>query len=204
MNGSLRCIFPSLPPTVGYAVTARIRSSSTPIAGRCYYDRPESWSYVLTIPTPRFIVAKDVDDRPGFGALFGEVHANISKALDCCGYVTNGAVRDLPGIEATGVQVFAGSVAISHAYAHVVEFGEPVEVGGLRVRPGDLLHGDLHGVHSIPISIAEAIPKLLADMSARENDLVTFCRSKDFSLQKLIRKIQDLSDRLGVPGNHSK
>ncbi len=204
VNGTVRCIFPNLPPTVGYAVTARIRSSSTPIAGRCYYDRPEWWSYVLTIPAPRFIVAKDVDDRPGIGALIGEVHANICKALDCCAFVTNGAVRDLPGIAATGFQVFAGSVAISHAYAHVVEFGEPVEIGDLLIRPGDLLHGDLHGVQSIPISIAKEIPKVAAEMSEMEKELIQFCGSRDFSLPKLIQKIRDVSHRLAMPGTDFK
>ena len=204
VNGTVRCMFPRLPPIVGYAVTARIRSSSTPVAGRCYYNRPEWWSYVLTIPAPRIIVARDVDNAPGVGALFGEVHANICRALECCAYVTNGAVRDLPGIEAAGFQVFAGSIAVSHAYAHVVEFGAPVEVGGLRIRPGDLLHGDLHGVHSIPISIADEIPRVVAEMVEMEQELIEFCRSKHFSFPKLMEMIQHGSNKLGVPGEDSK
>jgi 4-hydroxy-4-methyl-2-oxoglutarate aldolase len=204
VNGSVRCMSPHLGPEVGYAVTARIRSSSTPIAGRCYYDRADWWAYVLTIPAPRFIVAEDVDAKPGFGALFGEVHANISKALDCSAYLTNGAVRDLPGIEAAGLQAFAGSVAVSHAYAHIVEFGERVEIGGLRIQPGDLLHGDRHGVHCIPISIAEQIPGAVAEMLEMENELIEFCRSKDFSFQKLTEKIQRVSNKLGMPDRDSK
>jgi len=79
-----------------------------------------------------------------------------------------------------------------------------VEVGGLRIRPGDLLHGDLHGVLSIPISIAEEIPKVVAEMSEMEKELIQFCRSEDFSLQKLIKRVKDVSDRFGTPGNHSK
>lgn len=197
MDASVRCIFPQMPPTVGYAVTARIRSSSTPITGRCYYDRADWWSYVLTIPAPRFIVAEDVDDKPGLGALFGEIHANICRALGCNAYVTNGSVRDLPGIEATGLEVFAGSVAVSHAYAHVVQFGEPIEVGGLQIKPGDLLHGDRHGVHCIPISIAEEIPKVAVKMLDTEKELIQFCRSKGFSFQGLLQKIQLTSNLVG-------
>lgn len=204
VNGSVRCMFPHVPPRIGYAVTARIRSSSTPIAGRCYYDRADWWSYVLTIPTPRFIVAEDVDDKPGLGALFGEVHANISRALQCSAYVTNGSVRDLPGIEAAGFQVFAGSIAVSHAYAHVVEFGEAVEIGGLRIAPGDLLHGDQHGVLSIPISIAPEIPRKITEMLETERELIEFCRSKDFSFQKLTEKIQHVSNKLGMSDKESK
>ncbi len=146
VNGSVHCMSPELPSRAGYAVTARIRTSSTPIAGRCYYDRLDWWSYVQTIPAPRFIVAEDVDHIPGLGALFGEIHAYISRALGCVAYLTNGAVRDVPGIRKAGIQAFAGRIAVSHAYAHVIEFGEPVEIGGLQIRPGDLLQGDQNGV----------------------------------------------------------
>jgi 4-hydroxy-4-methyl-2-oxoglutarate aldolase len=197
IDGSVRCIFPHLPPTVGYAATARIRSSSTPMDGHCYYDHANWWSYVLTSPAPRFIVAQDVDDTPGLGALFGEVHANICRALDCCAYATNGSVRDLPGVKAAAFQVFAGSTSVSHAYAHVVGFGEPVRIGGLRIAAGDLLHGDQHGVHSIPISIAAQIPGKVAEMLENEKQLIEFCRSNVFSFQKLLEMIRGTSDLVG-------
>jgi len=181
-----------------------MRSSSTPFVGHCYYDRTDWWSYVLSIPAPRFIVVEDVDDKPGLGALFGEIHANICRALDCNAYVTNGSVRDLPGIEATGLQAFAGSVVVSHAYAHIIEFGETVDIGGLQINPGDLLHGDRHGVQSIPISIAEKVLGTVADMLEMESELIEFCRSKNFSFQKLTEKIQRVSNKIGVPDRDSK
>jgi len=99
--------------------------------------------------------------------------------------VTNGAVRDLPAAEKLGFQLFAGSVAVSHAYVHIVEFGIPVEIGGLKIQSGDLLHGDLHGVQTIPSSIAEKVPLAAAEIIGREQELITLCQSKDFSLEKL-------------------
>jgi 4-hydroxy-4-methyl-2-oxoglutarate aldolase len=204
VHGSVRCIFPQFPPKIGYAATARIRTSSTPISGRYYYERIDWWSYLLTIPAPRFIVAQDVDHIPGLGALFGEIHAHISKALACGAYLTNGAVRDLPGIEAAGFQVFAANTAVSHAYAHIVEFGEAVEIGGLRVKPGDLLHGDQHGVVSIPTHIAKDIPRVAAEILESERELINFCRSPDFSFQKLSDKIQRVSEKFGTPDNDPK
>ena len=74
---------------------------------------------------------QDIDNPPGTGAFIGKVHANILMALGCVGAITNGTARELPGIEASGFQVFAGRLAISRAYIHVVEYGGPVEVGGL-------------------------------------------------------------------------
>jgi len=154
---------------------------------------------VQTIPAPRFIVAEDVDHVPGLGALFGEIHAYISRALGSVAYLTNGAVRDVPGIKEAGIQTFAGSVAVSHAYAHVIEFGEPVEIGGLQIRPGDLLQGDQHGVVSIPLSIAEEVPRTATEMIASEKELIDFCRSPDFTFQKLSGKIERVSQKFAVP-----
>lgn len=199
VNGSVHCLFPHFPPAPGYAVTARIRTSSTPIVGRCYYDRLDWWSYLQTIPAPRFVVVEDVDQIPGLGAFVGEIHASICVALGCTAYLTNGSVRDLPAVEAAGLQLFAGNVAVSHAYAHVVDFGETVEVGGLRIMPGDLLHGDRHGVHCIPISIASEVPRVAAEIHNTERELIDFCRSKDFSFQSLAEKIEHMSRKFRLP-----
>jgi len=182
---SIHCQFPHFAPMLGYAVPACARSSSAPMTGHCYHDRIDWWEYVLTIPEPRVIVLKDLDHQPGIGAFVGEIHAEIGRALHCVGCVTNGAVRDLPAVEKTGFHLFAGSVAVSHAYAHIVDFGEPVEIGGLKIHPGDLVHGDRHGVHTIPMEIAHEIPEIAARVLAEESRLIELCRSSDFSLEKL-------------------
>ncbi len=189
MNSSVQCQFPRWKPKIGYAVTGRIRTSSTPMSKRCYYEAMDWWSYLVTIPAPRFVVLADLDQVPGVGAFVGEIHATIATALECTACVTNGAVRDLPGVEASGLQVFAGNISVSHAYAHVIDFGEPVEIGGLVVRPGDLLHGDQHGVHSIPASIAKDLPKKAEEMLTYEGELIEFCRSSQFSLGGLSDRI---------------
>jgi regulator of RNase E activity RraA len=185
VSGSVHCQFPHFQPMLGYAVTGRIRTSSAPMTGRCYYDRIDWWNYVASIPAPRVMVLQDCDHKPGIGALVGEIHAAIGLALNCVGYVTNGAVRDLPAVEAQGFHLFAGSVAVSHAYAHIVEMAEPVELGGLKILPGDLMHGDRHGVHTIPLSIASEIPAAAARLLSKEQELIDFCRSSHFSLAGL-------------------
>lgn len=185
IHGSVACQFPNFPPMLGYAATARIRSSWAPMTGRCYYDRMDWWSYVVTIPEPRVLILQDVDHLRGMGAFVGEIHAQIALALNCVGCVTNGAVRDLPAVEKTGFHLFAGSVAVSHSYAHIVDFGEPVEIGGLKIQPGDLMHGDLHGIQTIPQDIAREIPNVAARLVEEERALIALCRSPDFSLEKL-------------------
>lgn len=191
-DSRVHCVFSELPPVVGYAATARIRTSDPPMEGHSYYDRRDWWDSLLKVPAPRVVVIQDVDKTPGLGAFIGEVHANILQALGCVGLVTNGAVRDLPQVNQIGFQMFAGNVSVSHAYAHVFDFGGNVEIAGLAVRPGDLIHGDLHGVQTVPHEIAAEIPDRARTILERRQDLVSFCRSDEFSLPNLRRKIQEL------------
>jgi regulator of RNase E activity RraA len=185
IQGVAPCLFPQLPPIAGYAVTGRIRTSAPPIANLCYYHRADWWDYVASMPSPKVVVLHDVDRTPGAGAVAGEIHARISTALGCVSYVTNGTVRDAPALAAAKFQCFASGLSVSHSYAHIIDFGGPVEIGGLKVSPGDLLHGDAHGVQTIPLQIAEMLPDAVKCILEREAELISFCESPDFSLEKL-------------------
>lgn len=195
MRGAANCCFPHKPPVAGHAVTGRIRTYMRPVDGRCYYENIDWWRYVESVPAPRIIVLQDFDQHPGFGALFGEIHARISRALDCVAYVTNGAVRDVGQIEKMDFQVFAGSVSVSHAYAHVVDFGSPVHIGGLEISPGEILHGDRHGILSVPDNLIAALPDVAESIQAEESELVTLTHAPDFSVEKLAAKIQEFAER---------
>jgi regulator of RNase E activity RraA len=195
ISGTVRCQFPGLEPVIGFAVTGRIRTSMPPIKGHCYYDNIDWWRYLAEARGPRIVVMKDADHNPGVGALFGEIHARISKALGTVAYVTNGSVRDLPGIEALGFQLFAEGVSVSHAYAHVVDFGEPVEIGGLRIATGDLLHGDRHGIQSIPHESVHELIRLAEQMRRQEQDLFRCIDAKDFNVDKLAAKLKGKVDK---------
>jgi regulator of RNase E activity RraA len=204
LSGVARCRFPRLPPMVGYAATARIRTASPPMSHRCYYDRMDWWNYVASVPEPRVLVLQDADHNPGLGAFVGEIHAAIGVALNCVGCVTNGAVRDLPAVEAMGFQMYANHTSVSHAYAHITDFGGPVEISSLKISSGDLLHGDRHGVVNIPLSIANQVPKVAAKINADELALIEFCRSPRFSLQELAERIQIINPSCDLPWRGSK
>ncbi len=185
VDNSIHCLFPGLTPMLGYAVTVKIRGSAPPTTNGPYGDRTDWWDYLLSVPAPRVVVVQDIATRPGLGSLVGAVHMNILRALNCVGVVTNGAVRDIPAAQTAGFHYFAGSVTVSHAYVHIVEVGAPVEVGGLKIQSGELLHGDLHGVQSIPLQIAGRIPAVAAQIAAKKQELIALCQSPDFSLEKL-------------------
>lgn len=184
-DSSIHCMTNCAAPVVGHAVTARIRCSSPPMTGGAFVDRTDWWDHILTIPGPRIVVIEDVDEKPGVGAFLGEVHTCILQALGCVAAVTNGSVRDLPAIMASGFQLFANHVSVSHAYVHVVEFGGPVKVGGLEIHPGDLLHADCHGVLSVPAEIADGIPAKAAQSIECERKVLELCRSGEVTVEKL-------------------
>lgn len=190
-DARVRCMFPRLTSMLGYAVTAKIRCSGPPPDRDAYLDRTDWWDHVLSIPAPRVVVIQDLDQMPGTGALLGEVHANILAAFECVGAVTNGGVRDLPAVGAMGFHFFARNPTVSHSYAHIVEVGNPVEIGGLKIAPGDLLHGDVHGVLSVPSELAEEIPSVAARIAEKERKLIGLCRAPDFNSDKLKRAVRE-------------
>ena len=192
-DSRIRCMFEDLPPMVGYAATARLRTVEPPMTGGSYHDRTDWWNSILRVPAPRIVVLEDVDKPPGLGAFLGDVHAAILRALGCVGYVTGGAVRDLPLVRNQRLQLFAGNVAVSHAYAHIFDFGSKVRVGGLEVNPGDLLHGDRHGLLTVPKEIASEIPAVAAKLQEAEAKVIAFCRSQEFTVDKLRQVLKGMS-----------
>ncbi len=184
-DSSVRCMFEDFPPMVGYAATARLRSEEPPVDRAHLHDRSDWWQSILQVPEPRVVVLQDMDKSPGRGAFIGDVHVAILQALGCVGVVTNGAVRELPRIHEMGFNLFAGNVAVSHAYAHIFHFASAVTVGGLEVHPGDLLHGDEHGVLSIPTQIAGQVPAVAKRLREKEEQLIAVCREGELPLDKL-------------------
>jgi 4-hydroxy-4-methyl-2-oxoglutarate aldolase len=184
LSSDIRGLFPEIGPIVGYAATAMIRAEGRPVEGH----RASTfgwWDFILSIPAPRVVVVHDLDDPRGQGAQWGEVQANIHKALGCVGVVTDGSVRDLDEVRALGFQFCAAHVSVSHANVPMVDFGIPIKVGGVWIRPGDLLHADQHGVVIVPPEIAASIPETIAAVEAKERRIISVCQSPDFSVDRL-------------------
>jgi 4-hydroxy-4-methyl-2-oxoglutarate aldolase len=184
MSTEVRCIFPDLPVMVGYAATVTIRARGD-VARR--QDEP-LWRHVVSLPGPRVVVVQDLDDPPAAGAFWGEVMSTIFLALGCEGTVTNGCVRDLQEVQKMGFRYFAGSIGVSHAYVRWEEIGSPIQVGGVTVRPGDIVHGDRHGVLLIPAEVAQELPAAADKVIQVEQELIQWVRSPDFNVDELAER----------------
>jgi regulator of RNase E activity RraA len=172
------CIDAKLPPMVGLARTGTIRAKEPPrgqVANRLdWYD------YVAKTDLPTIVVLQDVDDRPGYGAYWGEVQSTVHKALGALGCVTNGSFRDLTAW-ASGFQMIGGRVGPSHAHVHMVDFGKPVTVFGMQAAHDDVIHADYHGAVVIPADAVKKLPAAIDLIARREKVILDICRSKEFS-----------------------
>ena len=166
-RGTMQASDPQAPAIVGYARTAKIsaqRPSDDPVdvvkaRRKAYYQHMSNGEQ------PSIAVVEDVDFPDCVGAFWGEINTTVHKGFGVKGALTNGVMRDLGDLPA-GFPVIAGSIGPSHAFVHVNEIGEPVNIFGLAVKDGDLVHADRHGALVIPGDVMdqlhEAITKLLA------------------------------------------
>jgi regulator of RNase E activity RraA len=175
MDGRIRAAFPDLPAIVGYASTASFRSAAPPPSGSIYSDLETQLQQIASLPGPAIVVFQDLDDPP-VGATFGEIMCSVYQAVGAVGLITSGGGRDLQPIRKLNFPVFIGCTISSHACSHIVDVGRTIRVGGLVVRPGDLLHADGDGVTSIPLEIASEIADVAPEFVAAERILLDYAQ----------------------------
>ena len=174
-DGRIRCEYPDLPPMVGYAATATYRSAYAAAEGEGSEpaDLLESFA---SLPGPAVVVIQDLDEPPA-AACFGDVACSSYQAFGARGVVTSGAGRDLEQVEALRFPAFTGGTICSHGFSYLVDTGIPVQVGGITIRPGDLIHGDRNGVVTIPPGIAAQVAALADDFVAAEQEILAYLQS---------------------------
>ena len=118
----------------------------------------------------------------------------MQQPMGCVGAVTNAAACELPGTEASGFQVFAGRVALPRAHVHVVEFARPVEVGGLTIRPGELIHGDRHGIIIIPSELASLLPAVARQIPVRKLHLMDLAKKPGTTQEQYSQALKEVTD----------
>lgn len=141
---------PQMCAMIGYAVTVVCEPSN----GAHKKDHPENLAeyrrYLASVPGPKIVVVQDLD-KPGFvGSFWGEVNANVHRALDCVGTITDGCIRDVDEMFYAGFKALASRLCVGHAHSWPVRWGCEVEVFGRKVQPGQLIHADKHGFLVIP------------------------------------------------------
>lgn len=168
-RGTMLCSAPG-EAMVGYARTARIQAANPPseppdvIKAR----RMGYYKYMAEGPRPGVAVVQDMDVPNAIGAYWGEVNTNIHKAFGLSGALTDGVMRDLGNLP-DGFPVVAGSIGPSHGFVHVIDYDQPVEVMGMKVAPGALIHADRHGAVVIPDDVVPKLEAAIEQLFTSEN-----------------------------------
>jgi regulator of RNase E activity RraA len=179
----LRCLFPDLGRMCGYAVTAQVENISQ--TGPFELERfVDLYRLVEAAPKPAIIVLQEIGGYSNYAAHCGEVMATFFKRLGAIGLVSDSAVRDIPEVRALGFHYFARGTVASHGNFRIVRSGIPVQVLGMEVKPGDILHGDENGLIQVPAGIEAALPAAIDGVRARERKVMDFVRSSDFDLSQ--------------------
>jgi regulator of RNase E activity RraA len=97
----------------------------------------------------------------------------IARLLErgVAGVVADGALRDVPQIEALAIPVYAGGAAAPASFGihHAVDLDQPIACGDVAVFPGDVLVGDGEGVVVIPRHLADEVARDAAEQEQLES-----------------------------------
>jgi 4-hydroxy-4-methyl-2-oxoglutarate aldolase len=113
-------------------------------------------------------------------ALMGEIMCHQAAALGVAAVVIDGAVRDAESIRAMGYPMFAAGLNPNGPTKSVSgRVNHPISIGGVTVRPGDLVVGDCDGVTVIEREKAAALLPLAAQKVASETKRIAGIKSRE-------------------------
>jgi 4-hydroxy-4-methyl-2-oxoglutarate aldolase len=166
---TIRCMYPELGRTVGYAVT-------------CVYGLPDPGFNRLTFmdvidaldaspkPTILILQQKFPTEIAGKVGLSGGNMTSAMKAVGCLGVISNGPSRDLEEIRPMKFQYMLTGVTAGHGAMAVYAVNVPVSVGGMDVCPGDIIHMDEDGAVKFPADKLEAVLTNVQALQIQEAD----------------------------------
>ena len=168
VGSDIHCIFPELPPTVGYAVTCTVDSTSE---GRQGIGFNKLYELLAKSAKPAVVVMQDVGPDRLRSCHAGEVMSTTMKRLGAVGILTDGGLRDVKEVRGLGgFQYFCTGLVVSHGNPVCVSVGGEVIISGMHVCTGDLLHGDVNGVVHIPDACASEVAEAAYRIWSQEEE----------------------------------
>ncbi len=168
---SIRCMFPELGPTVGYAVT-------------CVYGLPDPHYSRLTFmdvidaleasPKPSILVFEQryPEEIAGKVGLAGGNMTSVLKALGCVGAISNGPSRDIDEIRPMKFQYLLSGATPGHGENSLHAINIPVSVAGMDVAPAEIVHMDENGACKFPADRMQAVLDNVRALQKEEARLV--------------------------------
>lgn len=164
----LKLMIPELGSFIGYAATVEVTTNDLDSPALSFYDY---YKHMEAMKVPVVAVFKDVDSIPGRGASFGEGMSVLHRKCGAVAVVVDGTIRDIEGLRSRKFPAMAWGAVPGHGRFKPTRFDSPVTVCGMRIRPGDLLQGDINGLVRIPTEHAEEVLRISRELMAREKKL---------------------------------
>jgi 4-hydroxy-4-methyl-2-oxoglutarate aldolase len=186
----IRCLQPGSGVMVGYATTVELdyATAGAAVSRHAYAANWLAWLKAMeACPKPGVVVIKEIGPVRRRAALWGDMMGLAAQRLGIVGVVTDGLVRDLPQLERLGMPVFAAGLAASHGEPRVLRVNVPVELDGVRIEPGDLLHGDANGIVNVPLAHLRDVVAVAKASADRDVKVLDYTRSPEFSVDGLFR-----------------
>jgi len=169
---SIRCMFPELGPTVGYAVTCVFGMPDHDYSRLTFIDVIDALekSKRPTILIAKQIFPKEIADKVG---LFGTVVTTALKSIGCVGVISDGPSRDISAIRSMNFQYMLTGVTTGHGEMSVHAVNIPVSVGSMDAAPGEVIHMDENGACKFPADKLKDVVTNLEAFTREEEDCMS-------------------------------
>ena len=197
MGGSIQSVTTPIGPTVGVAMTCEL-DSSTPNNDPDVAPYLRQLDQIYQCPEPVVWVVKTVGTRPDHECVLGDGMANELYAAGCIGVVTDGGVRDVAGLLRIPFAAYCKGKTVHHCALNFRTIDEPVNIGGITIRNGDVIHANTEGVIQIPLSCLEKLPSMAIKMRSFEQDAHHALRQTNLSPHAKRQQVSELFRHYGI------
>ncbi len=181
-----------------YAMSGKIRnlSNDKPLLGpactvKLYPGDNLMIHKTLDLAKPGDVVVVDCSGAMT-NAVFGDLVANKASHRGIAGFIIDGLIRDLEGVQETGLPVFArGVTPFGPLHRGPGEINTPISCGGVVVNPGDIIKADSTGIAVVPSGFGEEILGRLRESKTRQAEYVASVKRGDFSNAWVDEQLKD-------------
>jgi 4-hydroxy-4-methyl-2-oxoglutarate aldolase len=166
---SLRCMYPELERTVGYAVTCTFGLPDPNYSRLTFMDVIDA---LEQSKKPTVLIIKQIfpPEISGKVGLSGGNMTTALKSIGCVGVISDGPSRDIDEIRPMKFQYMLTGVTAGHGDMAVHSINTPVSVGGMDVAPGEIIHMDENGACKFPADKLEQVAHNLKLLQKEEEE----------------------------------
>jgi 4-hydroxy-4-methyl-2-oxoglutarate aldolase len=164
---SIRCMYPAMGRTVGYAVTCVFGLPDPNFSRLTFMDVIDA---LEDSKKPTILIIKQIfpPEIAGKVGLSGGNMTSALKAIGCVGVISDGPSRDIDEIRPMNFQYMLTGVTAGHGDMAVHAINTPVSVGGMDVTPGEIIHMDENGACKFPANKLEQVVTNLEALQKEE------------------------------------